>query len=136
MSTQNISTKICIYGCGLNLYWNTAPNEYWEVFTKKKHVCPNRQQQSKPTISTTATIPKYYNRFTKQPKPKTSNSIELISGPISEVQKKYEVLSDIVTEYIGKVHGSQSLIIQNNSISLVVYYEVHEGKRDEVKRKI
>jgi hypothetical protein len=46
MSTQNISTKICIYGCGLNLYWNTAPNEYWEVFTKKKHVCPNRQQQS------------------------------------------------------------------------------------------
>ena len=22
--TQNISTKICIYGCGLNLYWNTS----------------------------------------------------------------------------------------------------------------
>jgi hypothetical protein len=88
-----------------------------------------------PTISTTATRPNYYNRFTKQPKPKTSNSIELISDPISEVQKKYEVLSDIVTEYIGKVMV-HNLIIQNNSISLVVYYEVHEGKRDEVKRKI
>jgi hypothetical protein len=64
-----------------------------------------------------------------------SNSLELLTGPISEIQKKYEILSDIViTEYQGKVHGSQSHI-NNNIISLVVYFEVPEGKRDEVKKK-
>ena len=63
-----------------------------------------------------------------------SNSLELLSGPISEVQKKYEILSDIVTEYNGKVHGSQSHINGNN-ISLVVYYEVPIGQRDLVKQK-
>ena len=68
----------------------------------------------------------------KQPKPKISNSLELLSGPIDSVQKKYEILSDIVTEYNGKVHGSQSSINGNN-ISLSVYYEVPEGKREEVK---
>jgi hypothetical protein len=64
-----------------------------------------------------------------------SNSIELISGPIDSVQKKYELLSDIVSEYQGKVHGSQSHILPNNTISLIVYFEVPEGKRDEYKQK-
>ncbi len=63
-----------------------------------------------------------------------SNSLELLSGPISEVQKKYEILSDIVTEFNGKVHGSQSTVNGNN-ISLVVYYEVPIGQRDLVKQK-
>lgn len=65
------------------------------------------------------------------------NSIELISGAISEVQKKYETLSDIVSEFNGKVHGSQSHILPNNTISLVVYYEVPaEGnKREELKQR-
>jgi hypothetical protein len=42
-----------------------------------------------------------------------------------------------VTEYNGKVHGSQSHMITNNSMSLIVYYEVAaEGnKRDEVKQR-
>ena len=108
-SNQNISTKLCIYGCGLNLYWNNSTSEYWEVFTKKKHICPNRSSNNtKPTVSTTATRPNYYNKFTKQPKPKMNNSLELLSGTIDSVQKKYEILSDIVTEYQGKLHGSQS----------------------------
>ena len=64
-----------------------------------------------------------------------SNSLELLAGPISEIQKKYEILSDIVTEHNGKVHGSQSHIVANNSISLIVYYEVPEGKWEEVKQK-
>jgi hypothetical protein len=63
-----------------------------------------------------------------------SNSLELLTGPIDSIQKKYEILSDIVIEYQGKVHGSQSHI-NNNIISLVVYFEVPEGKREEVKRK-
>jgi len=36
-----------------------------------------------------------------------SKSFELLQASILEIQKKYEILSDIVTEYNGKVHGSQ-----------------------------
>ena len=43
--------------------------------------------------------------------------------------------SDLVTEYNGKVHGSQSHIISINNMQLVVYYEVPDGKREEVKQK-
>jgi len=45
-----------------------------------------------------------------------SNSLELISGPIDSVQKKYEILSDIMTDLSGKVHGSQSHILANNEL--------------------
>ena len=133
MSNQNISTKLCIYGCGLNLYWNNSTSEYWEVFTKKKHYCPNRSNQQKPVIPNSVMYnkPNYYNRFAKQPKPKMSNSLELLSGPISEVQKKYEILSDLViVEHGGKVHGSQTHNVTNNSMQLIVYYEVPLGKRE------
>jgi hypothetical protein len=60
-----------------------------------------------------------------------------LTGPIADIQKKYEILSDIVTEYDGKVHGSQSHIIANNNLQLIVYYEVpaQGNKREEVKRK-
>jgi hypothetical protein len=66
-----------------------------------------------------------------------SNSFEVLTGQIAEIQKKYEILSDIVTEVNGKVHGSQSHIGPNNSMSLIVYYEVPaEGnKREEVKQR-
>jgi hypothetical protein len=142
MSSQNnIYPKPCVYNCNTQIYWNTAENAYFEVFTKKKHICPNRSsQQSKPTTTAAATKPTYYNKKpwnSNQPKPKMSNSLELLSGPITEIQKKYEILSDIVSEYNGKVHGSQSHIISGNNISLIVYFEVPaEGnKREEVKRK-
>ncbi|HEY5737382.1 MAG TPA: hypothetical protein VIS28_03810 [Nitrososphaeraceae archaeon] len=39
-----------------------------------------------------------------------------------------------MSEYNGKVHGSQSHIVPNN-IQLIVYYEIPLGQRDEVKRK-
>jgi hypothetical protein len=34
------------------------------------------------------------------------NSLELLQGPIEDIQKKYEILSDIVSEANGKVHDS------------------------------
>ena len=40
--TSIINPKSCAYGCGLQIYWNTSENPYFEVFTRKKHVCPNR----------------------------------------------------------------------------------------------
>ena len=65
-----------------------------------------------------------------------SNSFELLSGPIETIQKKYETLSDIVTEYNGKVHGSQrDRDPKSGLIDLLVYYEVPLGQREEVKRK-
>jgi hypothetical protein len=76
----------------------------------------------------------------QQPKHKMSDSLELLQGPIIDVQSKYEFLSDIVSEANGKVHGSQSHIVNanNNStiISLIVYYEVPtESQRDEIKQR-
>jgi len=45
-------------------------------------------------------------------------------------------LSDIVTEYGGKVHGSQrDRDPKTGLIDLLVYYEVPDGKREEVKQK-
>ena len=65
-----------------------------------------------------------------------SNSLEYLQGAITEIQKKYEILSDIVTEYGGKVHGSKrDRDSKDRPYDLLVYYEVPLGQRDEVKRK-
>ena len=117
--------------------------KYFEVFAKKKHICPNRSNGKSVTQSTTNNTaavtnnkPNYYNKFAKQPKPTMSNSFELLQGPITDIQKKYEILSDIVSEANGKVHGSQSHIGANNNMSLIVYYEVpDESQKREVKQK-
>jgi len=141
---NNIYPKPCVYNCGVQIFWNTSTNEYWEVFTKKKHICPNRQQQSKPTTTTyqttttTNTKPTYYSKkpWSTTPKPKMSNSFEYLQGSIAEIQKKYEIFSDIVTEHNGKVHGSQrDRDPKTGLIDILVYYEVPLGQRDEVKRK-
>lgn len=138
MSNQNIIPKDCSYGCNTRIYWNTAVNEYWEVFSKKKHICPNRTNNNNTNTTTTnntnRSTSSFYSKKPWAPKPKMSNSFELLTGPINEIQRKYEILSDLVTEYNGKVHGSQSHI-SSNAISLVVYYEVPEGKREEVKQR-
>jgi hypothetical protein len=65
-----------------------------------------------------------------------SNSFEYLQNSIAEIQKKYETLSDIVTEYNGKIHGSQRDRDPNpGHIDLLVYYEVPQDQREEVKRK-
>jgi hypothetical protein len=141
-SSQNIiNPKPCNYGCNTRIYWNTSENAYYEVFSGNRHQCPNRHKQGKKsnnTVTQMTTKPNYYKKsfYSKEPKSKMSNSLELLQGPIANVQKKYEVLSDIVSEANGKVHGSQSHIVNNaNVISLIVYYEVPEGQRDEIKHK-
>ena len=137
---NNIIPKDCSYGCSTRIYWNTSENAYFEVFSKKKHICPNRVNKSVTNTPTTGatTKPTYYSKkpWSTQPKPKMSNSFELLTGPIETIQKKYEILSDLViVEHGGKVHGSQSHNVKNNSMQLIVYFEVPLGQRDEVKRK-
>ena len=138
MSSTNtvINPKDCSYGCSTRIYWNTAENAYFEVFTKKKHMCPNKTNNN--NNNTTTSKPNYYNKKPfAGPKPKMSNSLELLTGPISEIQRKYEILSDLVTEYNGKVHGSQRGQDPKTGqlIDLLVYYEVSLGNREEVKQK-
>ena len=130
-----INPKPCVYGCGTRIYWDTNTNSYLEVFTKNRHICKNRPAKNNTSYpKSNVHKPNYYNKFSKQPKPKMSNSLELITGPIDSVQKKYEMLSDIILDLGGKTHGSQSQITGNN-ISLMVYYEVPEDKMEEVKSR-
>src|ERR671910_642191 len=117
-NNNNINPRPCVYGCGIKIYWNSSVNEYWEVLTKKRHICPNIvSNKNKTSITPPSNAPKpYYYNSTKKassfsassnPKPTMSNSFELLTGPIETIQKKYELLSDIMSEYNGKVHGSQ-----------------------------
>ena len=65
-----------------------------------------------------------------------SNSFELLYGPINEVQRLYEVLSDIIIDTGGKVHDLQrDRDTRTGLLDLLVYYEVPEGERDELKNK-
>ncbi|HET9807313.1 MAG TPA: hypothetical protein VFP49_10420, partial [Nitrososphaeraceae archaeon] len=82
-STSNINPKPCNYGCNTRIYWDVNQNTYFEVFSQKRHICPNiPYNNNKPIIPTTAstttsnTKPTYYSKkpWNRQPKPKMSNS--------------------------------------------------------------
>jgi len=62
------------------------------------------------------------------------NTLEILQGSPLIITKQYEVLSDLIKEFNGKTHGSQSHTLPDNSLQIVVYYEVPEGTRDEIKR--
>jgi hypothetical protein len=108
------------------------------IYQEETHVpeCPNRSKSVTQTTTTSNNKPNYYNnynnKFARSPKPKMSNSLELLTGPtVAEIQRKYEILSDIVTEYNGKVHGSQRGQDPRTGqlIDLLVYYEVPRTER-------
>jgi hypothetical protein len=143
---SEIRPKSCAYGCGVEIYWNTEENTYYELYSRKKHICPNIVTYSKePKIipPTTAGKPSYYNKefsntnetTATRIKSKMDNSFEFLQGSPDIIKKQYEFLSDIIRDFNGKVHGSQSHVF-NNSIYLIVYYEVPEGQREEIKKKI
>jgi hypothetical protein len=131
------------------------------MLTKKKHICPNRSSNNnKSAVAIPANSidnkaasksPKYYNNnyknnynnnfnYKKSWNTKTDNkqpmdnSLEILQGPADTIRIQYEILSDLLKEYNGKTHGSQSHIDANNSIQLIVYYEVPEGMREEIER--
>ena len=69
MSSSEASTinpKDCIYGCNTRIYWNTLTNEYWEMFAKKKHICPNRSSNNN-NKSAASAIPTNNNAITLKP---------------------------------------------------------------------
>src|SRR5919112_3014308 len=130
--SSSIDPKDCVYGCNTRIYWNNLTNEYWEVFTKKKHICPNRSNNNNKSAAATSNInniippkPKYYNNNYNNKKswaPKFNNrqpmdnSLEILQGSADTIRKHYEILSDLIKEYNGKTHGSQSHIDANNFI--------------------
>jgi hypothetical protein len=129
--------KTCIYGCNTQIFWNADHNEYWEAYTSKKHICPNRGNYgNKPTSTSLNTSSPYRKgRYSTLSKPKMDNSFELLQGSVKEVQKQYEVLLDIIRNHNGKVHGSQrDKDVKTGMLDIIVYYEVPEGQREEVKR--
>jgi hypothetical protein len=129
--------KTCIYGCNTQIFWNPDHNEYWEAYTSKKHICPNRGSYgNKPTSTSLNTSSPYRKgRYSTLSKPKMDNSFELLQGSVKEVQKQYEVLLDIIRNHNGKVHGSQrDKDVKTGMLDIIVYYEVPEGQREEVKR--
>jgi hypothetical protein len=157
-----INNKDCIYGCNTRIYWNALTSEYLEAVSKKKHVCPNRSTNNK-SVSLIATQTNnntitskpaiyhnnnhnnnhnYNHNYKKSWAPKINNkqpmdnSLEILQGSADTIRKQYEVLSDLIKKYNGKTHGSQSHIDTNNSIQLIVYYEVPEGMRDEIKKRL
>ena len=144
---SEIRPKSCSYGCGVEIYWDIEENTYYELYSKKKHICPNLLTYNKQTAiisPITAAKPTNYNKEfsnTKQAttntriKSKMDNSFEFLEGFPDSMKKQYEFLSDIIRDCNGKVHGSQSHI-SNNSIYLIVYYEVPEGQREDIKKKI
>jgi hypothetical protein len=161
-TTTIINHKDCIYGCNTRIYWNTLTSEYLEAVSKKKHLCPNRSTNNNKSVSSTATqtnnntitskpmayhnnnnyknnynnnfnYKKSWNSKTNNKQP-MDNSLEILQGSADTIRKQYEILSDLIKEYSGKTHGSQSHIDANNSIQLIVYYEVPEGMRDEIKK--
>ena len=131
-SSSNIYPTSCKYGCNTRIYWNSSEKTYFEVFTQKKHICPNRpnnKNKSKKSVTPSTMT-------TTKIRPRMSNSFELLHGStINEIQKQYEILSDIVADYNGKVHGSQrDRDVNTGLLDIIVYYEVPEGKREEVKQ--
>src|SRR5688572_8740932 len=150
-TTHNINPKPCAYGCSIQIYWTTSANEYWNIFTKKKHICPNRRQKSTTTTTTAAAAaaaagitppsttskPHYYNYYNltvtkrtpytsfagqQQPKPKLSNSFELLTtGPKENIQKQYEMLSYIVTEHEEESMTQRDIDSKTGLMDLLIY---------------
>ena len=65
MCQNTIIPKPCVYNCGTRIYWNIQENAYDEVFTKKKHNCPNRSKSNNNVTQSTTTKPKYYYNISK-----------------------------------------------------------------------
>lgn len=156
LEVSNINSRHCAYGCNTKIYWNAVNSEYLEVNTMKKHFCPNRSMGGYRPFNTPANnnssskFTQYRNgqininssknnHNDKKSWHKTSikqpmdNSMEILYGSADAIIKQYEVLSDLIKEFNGKTHGSQSHSLQNNSLQIVVYYEVPEGMRDKIK---
>ncbi len=124
----NINPKDCIYRCNTKIYWNNGINEYWELITNKKHICPNRSTSNKSSATSrvTSTINNNNNKTAPKPtyhnnnyrnnynnnyncrkswtpnlnnKKPMDNSLEILQGSsVETIRKQYEVLADLIKD--------------------------------------
>ena len=138
---MSLKTKLCSFGCNTVLYWNLEQNKYYELNTRKIHICPNRKNAPAATTTTKPKESSYtYNNNktwtkTKEEKVPMSNSIEIIQGEPREIRMKYEYLSDLINTAKGRTHGSQSHIV-GGKLAVIVYYEVPEGWRGNLQESM
>jgi len=79
---SEIRPKGCNYGCGVELYWNTEENTYFELYSRKKHMYPNKVTNNTNSKKKSITIfpppyaakPKYYDNNNKKSKLLSSNN--------------------------------------------------------------
>jgi len=119
---------------------------------QKEHTCPKRSSNDDKFTSTISTnyntvkksinYNKNYNdnynykkswTFKFDNKQSMDNSLEILHGTAETIRKHYEILSDLIKKYNGKIHGSQSHGLTNNIIQIIVYYEIPEGGREEIR---
>jgi hypothetical protein len=63
------------------------------------------------------------------------NPLEILQGTSTDtITKQHGVLADLIKEYNDKTWFSIH-ILANNFIQIIVYYEIPEAKRDEIKEK-
>jgi hypothetical protein len=136
MSSQ-VKTKDCTYGCGKKIYWNVLQNSYYELNTQQKHICPN--MRNAPTKKYDDKAWESWHKPTKQPqqqqeeKPEMSNTFEMLSGSPRSVRNQYQYISDLIQSVKGKVHGSQSHIVGETTIKMLIYFEVPKVYRDSIQ---
>jgi hypothetical protein len=125
-TTHIINPKPCAYCSSYSNLLEYFSKEILEFFLQKKHICPNCGQKS-----ATATI-------TPLPltTPKSSNSFELfINSPKAKIQNSMRCSLIWLTEQGERVHGSQrDSDSKTRMIDLLIYYEVPQGQRKEVKK--
>ena len=126
-NTNIINPKPCVYNCNTRIYWNISENAYWEVFSKKKHVCPNRSNKITTTNNNTSSNannrPFYYKNKVRGIRcPKMSNlELELLSDPMDSIQKnmKFQILISLAIINNGRnnkkmilIHAATTAILQ------------------------
>jgi len=106
-NNQNIKPKSCVYGCGIQIYWNASVNEYWEVLTKKRHICPNIvSNKNKTSITPPSNAPKpYYYNGTKKAYLDCTNKLASSSSNINNIITVEEYAQKIKTTIKEKCGG-------------------------------
>src|SRR5215208_4344508 len=130
-NNQNINPRACVYGCGIQIYCNTSVNVYWEVLTKKRHICPNivpNKNKSSVTPPSNAPKPYYYNNTKKasfsastQPKPKMSNSFELLQSQLKQFRKSMKFYWILCQNIMVKFMVVKGIEIQRR-VLLIYWY--------------
>jgi hypothetical protein len=67
-STSNINPKPCNYGCNTRIYWDVNQNAYFEIFSQKRHICPNIPNNNKKpffSIDKTCIFNQIFNLYRK-----------------------------------------------------------------------